>query len=227
VSRPNFSGDFAKRFCACGFGLVDALPLVFGQPGYDEAGVDGLALENFRSTLGHILCQGRLDDGRALKTEAFAISDCAIHQGTVEELPGAADKVPTQPVLPTSIVQIAEKALDIARILHENVVVNTPAAGDLGSGVGAIQARTCAGAGYARCPLETRRNSQERVPHTPRRFDARKDGGRHPLSVEIDQRPGRLPRAIVYELPRSRYRTRVVLQLCRNGNLGCIREIGP
>ena len=69
VLRPDFSGGFAKRFCAYGFGLVDALPLVFSQPGYDEPGIYCLSLENFRSTLRDILCQGRLDDGRALKTQ--------------------------------------------------------------------------------------------------------------------------------------------------------------
>src|SRR5262249_24794307 len=57
----------------------------------------------------HILCQGRLDDGRAFKAMTLATSHSAIHQRSVEQLPGAADKVPTQPVQPTLVVQTAKK----------------------------------------------------------------------------------------------------------------------
>ena len=70
---------------------MDALPLVLGQPGYDELGIDCLALEYVRSTLRHILRQGRLDDGRAFKTQALAVGHHAIHQRAVEQLPGATD----------------------------------------------------------------------------------------------------------------------------------------
>ena len=65
--RPDFSGVFAKRFCARGLSFTDPLTLVLGQPGYDELGIYCLALENIRSSLRHILRQGRLDDGRASK----------------------------------------------------------------------------------------------------------------------------------------------------------------
>ena len=88
---PDFSGGSAKRFCARGLSFFDPLPLVLGQPGYDEFGIYCLALENIRSTLRHILRQGRLDDGRAFKTQALAVGHHAIHQRTVEQLPGAAD----------------------------------------------------------------------------------------------------------------------------------------
>src|SRR6516164_860678 len=143
---PDFSGGSAKRFCARGLSFFDPLPLVLGQPGYDELGIYCLALENIRSTLRQILRQGRLDDGRAFKAETLAIGHHAIHQRTVEQLSGATNKVPTQATLPTTVVQIAEEALDIACILHEDVVVSAPAAVELCSGVRAIQARTGAGA---------------------------------------------------------------------------------
>jgi hypothetical protein len=36
---------------------------------------------------------------------------------------------------PNTVVQIPEEALDIARILHEDVMVSTPAARELCSGI--------------------------------------------------------------------------------------------
>src|SRR5262249_12242858 len=134
VLCSDFSGGSAKRFCARGLSLFDPLPLVLGQPGYDDFGIYCLALENIRSTLRHILAQGRPDDRRAFKAETLAISHGAIHQRAVEQLPGATNKVPTQAMLPTSVVQIAEQALDVASILHKDVMVSATAAIELCSG---------------------------------------------------------------------------------------------
>ena len=100
-----------------------------------------LALENLGITFRHILRQRRLDDGCALEAQTLAIGHHAIHQRAVEQLSGAADLVPSQPVLPTTVVEIVEEALDVARILHENVVVNATTTGELRSGVRAKQGR--------------------------------------------------------------------------------------
>ena len=70
---------------------MDPLPFVLGQPGYDEPSIYCLALENIRSTSRQILCQRRLDDWGAFKTQALAVGHHAIHQRAVEQLPGAAD----------------------------------------------------------------------------------------------------------------------------------------
>jgi hypothetical protein len=58
VLRPNFSGRSSERFRAYGLSLVDALPLVFGQPGYNKFGIYCLSLESIRSTLRDVLRQG-------------------------------------------------------------------------------------------------------------------------------------------------------------------------
>src|SRR5262249_35630422 len=91
VLCSDFGGGSAKRFCTCGLSFMDALPLVLGQPVYDELGIDCLALEYIWSTLGYVLCQRRLDDWGAFKAETLAIAHHAIHQRAVEQLPGAAD----------------------------------------------------------------------------------------------------------------------------------------
>ena len=78
-----------------GFGFFDSLSLVLPQSRYDDCGIDCLALENLRRAFRHILCERRLDDGRAFKAETLAISHGAIHQRPVEQLSSAANKVPT------------------------------------------------------------------------------------------------------------------------------------
>ena len=61
-------------------------------------------------------------------------------------------------------MQIAEEALNVAPVLDQHVVVGAATPCELLPGVGAEKADACAGARYAHCPLQSRRNAQERAP---------------------------------------------------------------
>lgn len=61
--RSDFSGGFSKPFGAQRLGFIDALPLIFAQPGYDNVGIYFLSLENIRSTLRDVLSRGGVTIG--------------------------------------------------------------------------------------------------------------------------------------------------------------------